>query len=88
MAGSRIFRVERIIGDEDGTRHCHSHIGDIVLGRVQRVMAGMQAAFVDVGLERAGFLGLREARMLARSALRGHRRFPIACAKAMQSWCR
>jgi ribonuclease G len=61
------FRVERIIGDEDGTRHCHSHIGDIVLGRVQRVLAGMQAAFVDIGLERAGFLGLREARMLARA---------------------
>ena len=61
------FRVERIIGDEDDTRHCHSHIGDIVLGRVQRVLAGMQAAFVDVGLERAGFLALREARTLARA---------------------
>lgn len=61
------FRVERIIGDEDGARHCHSHIGDIVLGRVQRVLAGMQAAFVDVGLERAGFLGLREAKILART---------------------
>ena len=59
------FRVERIIGDEDDARHCHSHIGDVILGRVQRVLAGMQAAFVDVGLERAGFLGLREARLLA-----------------------
>jgi ribonuclease G len=61
------FRIDRIIGDDDGPRQCHSHIGDIMLGRVQRVMAGMQAAFVDVGLERAGFLGLREARMLART---------------------
>ena len=61
------FSVERIIGNEDGTRHCHSHIGDIILGRVQRVLPGMQAAFVDVGLERAGFLGLREARALARN---------------------
>ncbi len=58
--------VERIIGNEDGARHCHSHIGDVILGRVQRVLPGMQAAFVDVGLERAGFLGLREAKILAR----------------------
>ena len=36
-----------------------------MLGRVQRVLPGMQAAFVDVGLERAGFLGAREARCLA-----------------------
>ena len=57
---------ERTIGVEEGTRHCHSYIGDVVLGRVQRVMPSMQAAFVDVGLERAGFLGLREAKILAR----------------------
>ena len=61
------FRVERIIGDEAGARACQSHIGDIILGRVQRVLAGMQAAFVDVGLERAGFLALREAKVLARA---------------------
>ncbi len=56
---------ERIIGLEEGARHCHSHIGDVILGRVQRVLPGMQAAFVDVGLDRAGFLGLREAKILA-----------------------
>lgn len=60
--------VERIIGNEDGARQCHSHIGDVILGRVQRVLPGMQAAFVDVGLERAGFLGLREAKILARES--------------------
>ncbi len=58
---------ERTIGAEDGTRGCHSLIGDIVLGRVQRVMAGMQAAFVDVGQSHAGFLALREARCLAKN---------------------
>ncbi len=58
---------ERTIGGEEGARRCHSHIGDVVLGRVQRVLPGMQAAFVDVGLERAGFLGLREARVLAKN---------------------
>lgn len=42
----------------------HSLLGNIFLGRVQRVLPGMQAAFVEVGLERAGFLGAREARCL------------------------
>ena len=55
---------ERTIGAEDGARGCHSLVGDVILGRVARVMPGMQAAFVDVGLERSGFLALREARLL------------------------
>jgi ribonuclease G len=64
--------LERTIGLEEGGprkksngRSGHSIIGNIMLGRVQRVLPGMQAAFVDVGLERAGFLGAREARCLA-----------------------
>ena len=31
-------------------------VGNIYKGRVQRIMPGMQAAFVDIGLERAAFL--------------------------------
>lgn len=31
-------------------------VGNIYLGKVARVLPGMQAAFVDIGLERAGFL--------------------------------
>jgi ribonuclease G len=64
--------LERTIGLDDGAvrkkgqgRHGHSLIGNIILGRVQRVLPGMQAAFVDIGLDRAGFLGAREARCLA-----------------------
>jgi ribonuclease G len=63
--------LERTLGLDDGAlkkkngRSGHSLIGNIVLGRVQRVLPGMQAAFVDVGLDRAGFLGAREARCLA-----------------------
>src|ERR1700744_6046609 len=62
--------LERTIGLDDGAlkkkgRSGHSLIGNIILGRVQRVLPGMQAAFVDVGLDRAGFLGAREARCLA-----------------------
>jgi len=43
-------------------------VGNIYLGTVRRVLPGMQAAFVDVGLERAGFLGAREAKCLAELA--------------------
>src|ERR1700722_8543963 len=64
--------LERTIGLADGTPRggeavCGGPgvIGNIVLGRVQRVLPGMQAAFVDIGLDRAGFLGAREARCLA-----------------------
>ena len=48
--------LERTIGLDDGPRKKsdgrsgHSLIGNIMLGRVQRVLPGMQAAFVDVGL--------------------------------------
>ncbi len=34
--------------------------GNVYLGRVARVIPGMQAAFVDVGLERPGFLHARD----------------------------
>ena len=37
-------------GDERG------YVGNVYLGKVVRVLPGMQAAFVDVGLERAAFL--------------------------------
>ncbi len=37
-------------GDERG------FVGNVYLGRVVRVLPGMQAAFVDIGLERAAFL--------------------------------
>ncbi|MFM1896644.1 MAG: hypothetical protein RLZZ385_1718 [Pseudomonadota bacterium] len=32
------------------------HVGDIFVGKVVRVMPGMEAAFVDIGLERAAFI--------------------------------
>ncbi|HEX7348967.1 MAG TPA: ribonuclease G [Rhodanobacteraceae bacterium] len=32
------------------------YVGNIYCGRVKRVMSGMQAAFVDIGLERSAFL--------------------------------
>jgi ribonuclease G len=38
-----------------------SVVGNLYKGRVTRVLPGMQAAFVDVGLNRDGFLYVREA---------------------------
>src|SRR5438270_470753 len=75
--------LERLIGMDDGAlrrrgggRSGHSLVGNIVLGRVQRVLPGMQAAFVDIGLGRAGFLGAREARCLADLPGSGDERAP------------
>jgi ribonuclease G len=36
--------------------HSKGHVGDVYLGKVIRVMPGMEAAFVDIGLERAAFI--------------------------------
>lgn len=36
------------------------HVGNIYRGRVARVMPGMQAAFVDIGLQRNGFIHLAD----------------------------
>ena len=40
--------------DSDHARS--NYVGNIYKGRVQRVLPGMQAAFVDIGLERTAFL--------------------------------
>src|SRR5262245_32083071 len=37
-----------------------STLGNIYLGKVSRVLPGMQAAFIDVGLERAAFLHVED----------------------------
>jgi Ribonuclease G/E len=42
--------------------------GNIYMGRVTRVMAAMQAAFVDIGQDRDGFLSLRDAPALHEGA--------------------
>ncbi|MBM3505816.1 MAG: Rne/Rng family ribonuclease [Alphaproteobacteria bacterium] len=39
-----------------------SPMGSIYLGRVERVVSGMEAAFVDIGLDRSGFLAAWDAR--------------------------
>src|SRR4051812_357075 len=41
-------------------------VGDIICGRVQKVVAAMQAAFVEIGHSRPGFLALDDAMVLSR----------------------
>lgn len=55
------FRVEPLLGREARP------LGDIILGRVARVVPAMEAAFVEIGMARQGFLPLRDARILARA---------------------
>jgi len=38
------------------------HVGNICLGKIVRVLPGMQSAFVDVGLERAAFIHVADLR--------------------------
>lgn len=38
------------------------NVGNIYLGRVSRVLPGMQSAFIDIGLERAAFIHLADLR--------------------------
>src|SRR5512139_2534274 len=35
-------------------------VGNVVLGKVTRVLPGMQAAFIDVGMDRAAFLHVED----------------------------
>ncbi|MBY0517625.1 MAG: Rne/Rng family ribonuclease [Bacteriovoracaceae bacterium] len=39
----------------------HATVGDIYLGKVLRVLPGMQSAFIDIGLDRAAFLYVDDA---------------------------
>jgi len=42
--------------------HTGGLVGDVFLGRVKKVVPAMEAAFVDIGTDRDGFLALPEAR--------------------------
>jgi ribonuclease G len=55
------LRIEPLLGRDAWP------LGDIILGRVSRVVPAMEAAFVEIGKDRAGFLPLRDAKSLARN---------------------
>jgi ribonuclease G len=52
-----VWRVAELYIERRGRR---SIVGNIYKGRVDNVLAGMEAAFVDIGLERNGFLHVDE----------------------------
>jgi ribonuclease G len=51
----------RLVSYRAERNRASSVVGNLYRGRVTRVLAGMQAAFVDVGLSRDAFLYVREA---------------------------
>lgn len=59
---TRVALIEEgVIAELQIERVAHrSTVGNIVLGRVTRVLPGMQAAFIDVGQERAAFLHVED----------------------------
>src|ERR1700759_2737254 len=56
-AGSDGYRVAELYLERRGNR---SIVGNIYKGRVDNVLAGLEAAFVDIGLEKNGFLHVDE----------------------------
>ncbi len=56
-AGSGDYKVAELYLERRGNR---SIVGNIYKGRVDNVLAGLEAAFVDIGLEKNGFLHVDE----------------------------
>jgi ribonuclease G len=56
-AGSDGYKVAELYLERRGSR---SIVGNIYKGRVDNVLAGLEAAFVDIGLEKNGFLHVDE----------------------------
>jgi len=61
------FETRVAITEGDRVSECHierrgrrSVVGHVWKGRVENVLAGMEAAFVDIGIEKAGFLHVDE----------------------------
>ena len=59
---TRVALIENgVIAELQIERAAHrGTVGNIVLGKVSRVLPGMQAAFIDVGMERAAFLHVED----------------------------
>jgi ribonuclease G len=51
------YKVAELYLERRGSR---SIVGNIYKGRVDNVLAGLEAAFVDIGLEKNGFLHVDE----------------------------
>ncbi len=68
--------LQELLIEQEQTR---SRVGDIFFGKVTRVMPGMDAAFVDLGLERAGFIHASDISAIDSAGLEvRHEGLPIA----------
>jgi ribonuclease G len=56
-----LLENSRLVSYRAERHRASSVVGDLYKGRVNRVLPGMQAAFVDIGLARNAFLYVREA---------------------------
>lgn len=71
-------------------------VGNVYLGKVSRVLPGMQSAFIDIGLERAAFLHVADVWQRQEGAWRPclparaspRCRLKSRCSRASRSWCR
>ncbi len=78
---SRVGRETRVAVLDDGVLSGYhvqrdaerGQVGNVYLGRVTRVLPGIQAAFVDIGLPRAAFLYGGDVRQTPRTAPEGMR---------------
>ena len=86
------YRVAELYLERRGKR---SIVGNIYKGRVDNVLAGLEAAFVDIGLEKNGFLHVDEIVLPGVEAPRRGRgsaaraaRSPTCSSPARRSSCR
>jgi ribonuclease G len=64
-------------------------VGNVYLGKVSRVLPGMQSAFIDIGLERAAFLHVADLwQSRAQPAQASRCRSRRCCSRASRCWCR
>ena len=82
-------RDERVVELFIERRGRESLVGNVYLGRVERILDGMDAAFVDIGIGKSGFLGLGRRRALAIPALATRRNgSAITSSRARPFGCR
>ena len=69
----------------------YSVTGNIYLGKVVRIIPGMQAAFIDIGLERPGFLhasDVKTSRKAPGKIPAPNPQLEICCTMAKNCWCK
>jgi RNAse G (EC 3.1.4.-) len=75
---TRIAYIENGVLQEINIERSRSRgmVGNIYQGRVSRVLPGMEAAFVDIGLERAAFLHVSDVELKPEERKPESRRVP------------